>query len=288
MARVLTARNLPGQSLNVPAKPLAFDEKLCNDPLMRHGFSLVELSIVLVILGLLTGGILAGQSLIRAAELRSVTTEFNRYLSATQTFRDKYFALPGDMGNATAFWGKDTTNCNGDTGSAGIPGTCNGNANGGVGFGPESFRYWQQLALAGLIEGSYTGVTAGAFAATVSSANAPKGKLANSLWWGYELTPDCTGGSCGTYFDGSYGNTYQFGGAVTGGDNYNPILKPEEAWNIDTKMDDGLPVQGKMIIRAAVGGWGACTNATSAASLNATYNFTNTSLACTVEFRKLF
>lgn len=46
---------------------------------MRHGFSLVELSIVLVILGLLVGGVLTGQSLIRAAELRSVSTEFQKY-----------------------------------------------------------------------------------------------------------------------------------------------------------------------------------------------------------------
>ncbi len=56
--------------------------------LMKNGFSLVELSIVLVILGLPTGGILAGQSLIRAAELRSVSTEYNRFVTATQSFRD--------------------------------------------------------------------------------------------------------------------------------------------------------------------------------------------------------
>lgn len=72
---------------------------------MRHGFSLVELSIVLVILGLLTGGILAGQSLIRAAELRSVASEHQRYVTATKSFQDKYFSVPGDMKNATSFWG---------------------------------------------------------------------------------------------------------------------------------------------------------------------------------------
>lgn len=71
---------------------------------MKNAFSLVELSIVLVILGLLTGGILAGQNLIRAAELRSVTTQLQQYQTALQTFRNKYFALPGDMTKATDFW----------------------------------------------------------------------------------------------------------------------------------------------------------------------------------------
>ncbi|PZU43073.1 MAG: prepilin-type cleavage/methylation domain-containing protein, partial [Sphingomonas sp.] len=65
-----------------------------------HGFSLVELSIVLVILGLLTGGILGGQSLIRAAEIRSIGVDFNRFSTATYTFRDKYMGLPGDITNA--------------------------------------------------------------------------------------------------------------------------------------------------------------------------------------------
>lgn len=67
----------------------------------RNAFSLVELSIVLVILGLLVGGILAGQSLIRASELRAVTSEQARIVTAIQAFRDKYFALPGDMRNAS-------------------------------------------------------------------------------------------------------------------------------------------------------------------------------------------
>jgi len=71
----------------------------------KTAFSLVELSIVLVILGLLTGGVLTGQNLIRAAELRAVTTEFNAYQTAANTFKDKYFAIPGDMTNATDFWG---------------------------------------------------------------------------------------------------------------------------------------------------------------------------------------
>ena len=71
----------------------------------KKAFSLVELSIVLVILGLLVGGILSGQSLIRAAQLRSVTADYTRFVTAVNTFRDKYFALPGDMTNAQSVWG---------------------------------------------------------------------------------------------------------------------------------------------------------------------------------------
>src|ERR1700742_2576195 len=74
-------------------------------PLSRRAFSLVELSIVLVILGLLVGGILGGKSLIRASELRSVVTQHDQILTAILGFKDKYFALPGDMNNATQFWG---------------------------------------------------------------------------------------------------------------------------------------------------------------------------------------
>lgn len=74
-------------------------------PETEFAFSLVELSIVLVILGLLVGGVVAGQSLIRAAELRSVSTDYQRFLTATLTFRDKYFALPGDFTMASRVWG---------------------------------------------------------------------------------------------------------------------------------------------------------------------------------------
>ncbi|MFN7611184.1 MAG: type II secretion system protein, partial [bacterium] len=67
----------------------------CDGVTRRAGFSLIELAIVLVILGLLVGGIMSGQSLIRAAELRSVTSDLSRYESAVYTFRDKYSDLPG-------------------------------------------------------------------------------------------------------------------------------------------------------------------------------------------------
>lgn len=254
---------------------------------LSQAFSLVELSIVLVILGLLTGGILAGQSLIRAAELRSVTTEHDKYVSAVQTFRDKYFALPGDMTNATSFWLKDTTNCNADTGTGGSPGTCNGNGNGmlnstAASATGESQQFWRQLALAGLIEGTYTGIagSGGAYHCTLGTS-CPRSKMNNSGWGVHGLGnyPGDTG-----WFAMNYGNTLVFGTQSASQYPANAIVKPEELWNIDTKMDDGRPGYGKVI---AVG-WSTCTNAASLSDRGTTYKLDSSAVACAATFANAF
>lgn len=63
----------------------------------NKGFTLIELSIVLVIIGLIVGGILIGRDMIRAAEIRSLISEKNQYIVATNNFRNKYNAMPGDI-----------------------------------------------------------------------------------------------------------------------------------------------------------------------------------------------
>jgi prepilin-type N-terminal cleavage/methylation domain-containing protein len=98
----------------------------------QQGFTLVELAIVLVILGLLVGGVITGQNLIRAAELRSVTVEFAQYQSAVLQFRDRYRALPGDMNNATLFWGAAATCPPTSAAPLTTQATCNGNGNGQI------------------------------------------------------------------------------------------------------------------------------------------------------------
>lgn len=77
----------------------------------RKGFTLIELSIVLVIIGLLVGGVLAGQTLIAAAQVRKEISKLNSISTAINTFRVKYDALPGDMANATTYFGADPA-CN--------------------------------------------------------------------------------------------------------------------------------------------------------------------------------
>lgn len=162
---------------------------------LRSGFSLVELSIVLVILGLLVGGVLTGQSLIRASELRKFMNTMERYKAATYTFRDKYFALPGDMNNAKQFWGSAGTGtaCRGvdSTTLADPKNTCDGDGDGNIrpssvnNYSWEIFRYWQHLANAGLIEGSYTGITSGGGAQMGHSPgwNSPSVAVGNNGGW---------------------------------------------------------------------------------------------------------
>ena len=261
----------------------------CDGVTRMAGFSLIELAIVLVILGLLVGGIMSGQSLIRAAELRSITADYNRYVSATQTFRDKYFALPGDMPNATAFWGAATTCPGNETQPSTNTTTCNGDGDGGIedtGFNPNSnevFRFWQHLANAGLIEGTYTGVratSANAWATQVG-LNTPLSKLPNSGWfvnfWGI---------SAGdlSAFAADYGNAFHFGAQSNGTFPATANLKPEELWNIDSKMDDGRPATGKVIAY----GRSVCTNSTSVTDIAANYNLSSSSLRCTIMFARAF
>ncbi len=246
-----------------------------------RGFSLVELSIVLVILGLLVGGVLTGQSLIRAAELRSVTTEFQKYQAAVNTFRDKYFALPGDMTNATAFWGAaHATPATCRTTASTTTATCDGNGDGNITSMDggttysEYFRAWQQLANARLIEGQYTGIAgSGSAAHTIPGTNAPRPKMGSAGWGFAFLFPALAADP--NFFEGSYGNFLFFGGANATGDPNVALLKPEEQWNIDTKMDDGKPGYGRVrSLEVHVN-----CNTTSVAA-TAEYNLTFTSAAC--------
>lgn len=213
----------------------------------NRGFSLVELSIVLVILGLLVGGVLSGQSLIRAAELRAVTTERDRYATAVGTFRDKYFALPGDFPMATQFWGDQATGTAACADAAvpdGTPGTCNGDGNGNIGSNgaanTEALRAWQHLQLAGLIEGTYTGFTNGAPTPAVPGTNVPRSKLGRAGWGLFYR------GFTGSQIWQQSGNFLQIGTSDVNG-LFIGTMNPSEAWNIDTKVDDGIPVTGSLL-----------------------------------------
>jgi prepilin-type N-terminal cleavage/methylation domain-containing protein len=276
----------------------------------KLAFSLVELSIVLVILGLLVGGVLSGKSLIRAAELRTVTSDFVRYKTAMLTFRDKYFALPGDMNNAVKFWGAQagatTDGVDNTCADLLVPSTgtatCNGDGSGFIAdtkdyLGPptvgrlqyyETYRAWQQLANAGLIEGRYTGNINNTALNRYTlhqqpGVNAPAAKIQSGAGWRiWSLLQKYD--AWAEWFETPAGNYITVGasGTATGtlyqGDG--PLFKPEEAWNIDTKIDDGK--SGKGFIRSFPGTGTVNPNCTVDGSADTNYTLTNSSIACTL------
>lgn len=230
------------------------------------GFTLIELSTVLVIIGLIIGGILVGRDMIVTAQLRGVITQIERYKTAAMAFKAKYNALPGDMINATDFWPMDGT-C-GTNNRSRVSTTCNGDGNGRIGYFSsgtwdtnfsETTGFWNQLALAQLIAGGYVMGEGGASAgygnpvpgASIYGVSIP-GSYNSS---GIEIM-GLAGGGLGA-IAGLTNDKNIFVIAIansTGWPSWQPIgasgntrsraFTSAEAYYIDSKMDDGLPYSG--------------------------------------------
>ncbi|MCB5185619.1 prepilin-type N-terminal cleavage/methylation domain-containing protein [Methylobacillus gramineus] len=117
----------------------------------QSGFTLIELAIVLVIIGLLLGGVLKGQELINSAKAKNIANDFKNTQILLYGYQDKFRALPGDDASAAAH----VTNATTATTPANRIG--NGQINGNwdsVTVSDESYLFWQHVRLAGLATGS--------------------------------------------------------------------------------------------------------------------------------------
>jgi prepilin-type N-terminal cleavage/methylation domain-containing protein len=129
----------------------------------QAGFTLVEIAIVLVIIGLLLGGILKGQEMITQARIKNVINDFNGLTAAYASYQDRYRAIPGDDLGAQARWtlpAANSGNANGDgiLGPPGPPPTGMYN-DATVAAEPETRLFWWHLRQAGFIPGPTTGPT---------------------------------------------------------------------------------------------------------------------------------
>lgn len=124
----------------------------------ESGFTLIEIAIVLVIIGLLLGGVLQGQQLIENSRVKNATNTFNGIAAAAFSYQDRYGRMPGDDGNAAALIARGGN-------WASIPASAGGNTNGILdataanvftGADAEGAYFFTHLRAAGFITGDPT------------------------------------------------------------------------------------------------------------------------------------
>ncbi len=205
----------------------------------QTGFTLIELAIVLVIIGLLLGGVLRGQELINSAKVKNMARDFQNVQVYIYGYQDKFKALPGDDAAAATHVTGGTAATVGALGNGVIQGLWNTTNN-----GDESCVFWQHVRLAGLAPGS-TVVDCATAGNTYQPRNADGGLIGIQSVTGFTGTTvlPTVGGISGAYVVCSDGILGKF------------------AKQLDTTLDDGVGDTGS--VRIQVQG-GAATNGVNA------------------------
>lgn len=196
----------------------------------QSGFTLIEIAIVLVIIGLLLGGVLKGQELINSAKVKNLATDFKNVPVYIYGYQDKFRALPGDDAKAASHVAGATV--------ASLPASTQGNGVIGGDWNTEdktteSYLFWQHVRLAGLAPGptdvnatdyiplNGVGGTIGIQSGTSVVANAPAFSGTTAIRGSYVV---CSSGILGKF-----------------------------AIQLDTQMDDGETSTGSMMAVAQSG-----------------------------------
>lgn len=218
----------------------------------QSGFTLVELAIVLVIIGLIVGGVLAGQDLIKAAKLQKGVKQLTDTNTGAATFLTKYGQIPGDYSNANSF----------TTGAV----LSNGNpAQAGLGNGDGAITGYMTTPAPVTAFLSATGETLVFFPELFNNGYISETMLSTSL----TLAPSIVEASSGRFLSFATGSVVNkplvavqsFGGAAyisvvgapsaavtaaTGATPWTQALAPAQAQGIDAKQDDGVPNTGSI------------------------------------------
>lgn len=270
----------------------------------KTGFTLVELALVMVIIGLIVGGVLVGRDLIKASEIRSTTVGLERYNAAAITFRNKYNGLPGDLlavrASQFGFIPRSDASAHGDNNKV-IEG-CTANS---VYLGCETGLFWADLSIAQLINDAFTDASDNLLtAATIAETGAflPAAPLRETAF--ISLYPQ---GGRNYFLIASFSDINN--GVQTFSLARAQALTVFEAAQMDDKIDDGAPLTGNAravadwnvggasgveLDAGAVAGTGVCIDQGAAASVDGdeTYNLVDENIAaelnCALSIRTSF
>jgi prepilin-type N-terminal cleavage/methylation domain-containing protein len=179
----------------------------------NKGFTLVELALVILIIGLIIAGVIGGQSLVTQAQMRGQIAQTNKLTVGVNSFKDIYNTIPGDLANATQYWtnsqdGDDSGTINTTSATTAIV---------------EKYLVFEHMQLAGVLEGPYV----------------------------YDTEPQVrVNHPASAYKIGSVqvvDETSIYGGSAfvyAGTDVSDGLMLGRELQNIDTKIDDSKPLCG--------------------------------------------
>lgn len=277
----------------------------------RRGFTLVELAIAMMIIGLLIGGVMKGQELIESARVVSTINEIRAYETSIATFRDIYDDLPGDMNDGSQRIPGCNNSCNialynptnqgsGEDGMVGVPGwgsdspwgdwtvlvgTITPNTPPGAPLEPQVF--WISLLKTNFI----TGITDQAIH-----------QLTDRKWGVTHPAAKIGGGWIVGNGDGSFlpGQTsgikprglllvlnQEVGFSISSGSSGSYPVSPKHAEQIDRKIDDGKPSRGLVLSYGIDGGADQETGCFSTFNGRVVYSTKNSALDCGIVVRTL-
>jgi prepilin-type N-terminal cleavage/methylation domain-containing protein len=238
-----------------------------------RGFTLIEMSIVLVIIGLIIGGILKGQEIVANSRAKAVVNFVNAARAASNTYVDRFRSLPGD--DSTAVTRVDARLVNGD--GNGVVGATSGAteallSSDGDGDSGENYQYFKGLLAANLLNGGEVGVvgtvTSTTFGAGSSLPAAPISGAGMTIMYGGHSGD----GTASTLRTAHWYRIHRNPGTPAS------AFSARELFSIDSAVDDGLPGSG-----AVRGGDGGGTTECYTAAASGAYTLSD-DLACIGHF----